>query len=58
MSAVDLPVVGFQIVLPVALLTWFAVAPFRSIIGLALQAIGSASVLAAVALIPVWLVPP
>lgn len=47
-----------QIVLPLALIAWFAIAPPRNLLGISLQAVVTAIALLAIARMGVWVLPP
>jgi len=57
-SRIDLIVVGFQVILPVAILLWLSVTPAKSAFSYVLQVVTSALLLAVLFLLPIWIVPP
>jgi hypothetical protein len=58
MTALDFPVIVFQIAFPIALLLLMLFAPAKTAFGFAIQAIATALALLAVALLPIWMIPP
>jgi len=54
----DLVIIVFQILLPLGLLVWLALAPPSNLVGYAIQVIVVGFVLLALCLIPIWLIPP
>ena len=58
MSSIDIPVILFQIILPLGLLTWLALAPARSALGYIVQAGATGIGLLALALVFIWMIPP
>ncbi|GAB5458294.1 MAG: hypothetical protein Hens3KO_13240 [Henriciella sp.] len=58
MTALDFPVIAFQIVFPIALLLLMLFAPAKTAFGFAIQSMATALALLAVALLPIWMIPP
>lgn len=58
MTAIDLPVIAFQIGLPIVLLIWLQVWPTSDLLGHVIQAVSTGLALLAVALTAIWGVPP
>lgn len=58
MTLLDISTIGLQIVLPLVLVAWVAVSPARSRIGLLVQIFGTISILLALLLAAVWMIPP
>ncbi len=58
MSALDLPVIAFQIALPIALLLLLLFASAKTLLGFWVQAIATGLALVTVALLPIWMIPP
>jgi hypothetical protein len=50
--------IGWQIVLPLALIVWLAIAPLRNLLGVSLQTLVTAIDLLAPARMGVWIFPP
>lgn len=58
MTALDVPVILLQIVLPLVLLAWLSIKPLQSVIGYGLQALSTGVGLLAIALTSLWSLPP
>ena len=58
MNALELSTVSMHILMPAALLAWFALAPARSRVGFVVQAMATGLLLLALLRIAVWLIPP
>ncbi len=58
MTALEFTTIGIQILFPLALFAWIALAPMQSRIGFALQAASSLFALIALALTAIWTTPP
>jgi hypothetical protein len=57
-SLLDITAIGLQIILPLSLIAWLALAPMKSRLGFFLHALSSGLVLTGLLLVAVWLIPP
>ena len=58
MNSIDIPMILFQIILPLGLLAWLIFAPPKSMLVYVVQASATGIGLLALALASIWIVPP